>query len=54
MSELEHLFSAAAPSSSIAKKSNVQSSTGPKSEKVQLVIIQFGVPLRLLMDIYII
>lgn len=37
MSELEHLFSAAAPSSSIAKKSNVQSSTGPKSEKVQLI-----------------
>lgn len=39
MSELENLFSAAVPTSGIAKKSNVQSSAGPKSEKVQLVII---------------
>nr|XP_012573402.1 formin-like protein 13 isoform X1 [Cicer arietinum]XP_012573403.1 formin-like protein 13 isoform X2 [Cicer arietinum] len=37
MSELESLFSAAAPSSNTAKKSNVQSSVRPKSEKVQLV-----------------
>ncbi|XP_058754197.1 formin-like protein 13 isoform X1 [Vicia villosa] len=37
MSELENLFSAAAPSSGLAKKSNVQSSVRPKSEKVQLI-----------------
>nr|KYP53601.1 Formin-like protein 6 [Cajanus cajan] len=37
MSELEHLFSAAAPSSGAAKKSNAQSSSGPKSDKVQLI-----------------
>ncbi|XP_014506693.1 formin-like protein 13 isoform X1 [Vigna radiata var. radiata] len=37
MSELENLFSAAVPTSGIAKKSNVQSSAGPKSEKVQLI-----------------
>ncbi|XP_024638460.1 formin-like protein 13 isoform X2 [Medicago truncatula] len=37
MSELESLFSAAAPSSGPAKKSNVQSSVKPKSEKVQLI-----------------
>ncbi|CAI8611387.1 unnamed protein product [Vicia faba] len=37
MSELENLFSAAAPSSGLAKKSNVQSSARPKSEKVQLI-----------------
>ncbi|KAK7329942.1 hypothetical protein VNO77_24124 [Canavalia gladiata] len=36
MSELESLFSAAVPSSG-AKKSNVQSSVGPKSDKVQLI-----------------
>ncbi|KAG5063877.1 hypothetical protein JHK85_005060 [Glycine max] len=35
MSELESLFSAAVPSGP-AKKSNVQSSAGPKSDKVQL------------------
>ncbi|XP_045813545.1 formin-like protein 13 [Trifolium pratense] len=37
ISELENLFSAAAPSSGLAKKSNVQSSAKPKSEKVQLI-----------------
>ncbi|CAJ1944821.1 unnamed protein product [Sphenostylis stenocarpa] len=37
ISELEHLFSAAVPSPGLAKKSNVQSSAGPKSEKVQLI-----------------
>ncbi|WJX96816.1 hypothetical protein P8452_77970 [Trifolium repens] len=37
ISELERLFSAAAPSSGPAKKSNVQSSAKPKSEKVQLI-----------------
>ncbi|KAG5080827.1 hypothetical protein JHK86_004892 [Glycine max] len=36
MSELESLFSAAVPSGP-AKKSNVQSSAGPKSDKVQLI-----------------
>ncbi|TKY54706.1 Formin protein 13 [Spatholobus suberectus] len=37
MSELERLFSAAVPSSGPTKKSNVQSSAGPKSDKVQLI-----------------
>ncbi|XLR51550.1 hypothetical protein S83_002222 [Arachis hypogaea] len=37
MSELESLFSAAAPSSGSTKKSNSQSSVGPKSDKVQLI-----------------
>ncbi|KAK7411582.1 hypothetical protein VNO78_03017 [Psophocarpus tetragonolobus] len=36
MSELESLFSVAAPSSGPSKKSNVQSSVAPKSDKVQL------------------
>ncbi|KAG4378628.1 hypothetical protein GLYMA_17G074500v4 [Glycine max] len=36
LSELENLFSAAVPSGP-AKKSNVQSSAGPKSDKVQLI-----------------
>ncbi|KAI4344275.1 hypothetical protein L6164_011521 [Bauhinia variegata] len=37
MSELESLFSAAVPSSGPAKKSNIQSSVGPKFDKVQLI-----------------
>lgn len=38
MSELESLFEAAGPGSDPAKKSNVQSSVGLKSDKVQMVI----------------
>lgn len=42
MSELESLFSAAVPSSGSVKKSGVNNSVGPKSDKVQLVIyLQF-------------
>ncbi|KAK7265097.1 hypothetical protein RJT34_32713 [Clitoria ternatea] len=37
MSELESLFSAAVPSPGPGKKTNAQSSVGPKSEKVQLI-----------------
>ncbi|OIV98504.1 hypothetical protein TanjilG_18788 [Lupinus angustifolius] len=37
MSELENLFSAPVPSKGPAKKSSVQSSVGPKSDKVQLI-----------------
>ncbi|TKY73114.1 Formin protein 13 [Spatholobus suberectus] len=37
MSELVSLFSAAVPSSGPSKMSNVQSSVGPKSDKVQLI-----------------
>ncbi|XP_061355054.1 formin-like protein 18 [Gastrolobium bilobum] len=37
MSELESLFSAAVPRAVPSKKSNVQSSVGPKSDKVQLI-----------------
>lgn len=55
MSELESLFSAAVPSSGTAKKSNVQSSVKPKSDKVQLVsYLQLVVAKRVFIDIYII
>ncbi|XP_027333657.1 formin-like protein 13 [Abrus precatorius] len=37
ISELESLFSAAVPSSGPAKKLNLQSSVGPKNDKVQLI-----------------
>ncbi|KAE9604519.1 putative C2 domain, formin, FH2 domain, protein-tyrosine phosphatase [Lupinus albus] len=37
MSELENLFSAPVPSKGHAKKSNIQNSVGPKSDKVQLI-----------------